>query len=56
MAALIATASREMIDRLNAIRVSWSIAERRHRARVAYAKQRELMVLLKLLPDERAAS
>jgi hypothetical protein len=51
MLALIATPTEEFIARRNAIRDSWTVAERKHRALVAHVKQHELIVLLRLLPE-----
>jgi hypothetical protein len=43
MVALVATPSREFTKLRNAIRASWSIAERKLRAQVALAMQHELL-------------
>jgi hypothetical protein len=50
MLALIATPTRETIVRLDAIRASWTIAERKKRALVANYKQQELLRILRILP------
>jgi hypothetical protein len=51
MLALIATPSLEFIARRDAVRASWTVAERKHRALVADVKQGELLMLLGLLPE-----
>jgi hypothetical protein len=45
MLALIATPTGEFIARRNAIRDSWTVAERKHRALVAHVKQHKLIVI-----------
>jgi hypothetical protein len=42
MLALIATPTRQFVARLQAVRASWTIAERKQRAVVAQTKQQEL--------------
>lgn len=54
MVVLIATPSREIIDLRDAIRASWTAAERKLRAQIAIAKQRELSCVLGLLPTSSA--
>ena len=51
MLALIATPTREFVARLETVRPSWTIAERKQRAVVAQIKQRELgmSLLMRLL-------
>jgi hypothetical protein len=51
MLAIIATPSQQFIARSEAIRASWTIAERKHRKLVAHVKQYELVKLLGLLLD-----
>jgi hypothetical protein len=46
MLAFIATPSLEFVARQDAVRTSWSIAERKQRAVVAQLKQQELGLLL----------
>ena len=47
MVALIATPTRELIDLQDAIRASWTAAERKQRALVANVKQLELLRILR---------
>jgi hypothetical protein len=51
MLVLIATPTEEFLARRDAIRASWTVAERKYRALVAHVRQSELTQLLGLLPD-----